>query len=239
MQALRLVAFDESRDRLISVGDLIDRGPQSLACLRLLLKPWFHAVTGNHEGMLLAWSGLRNSDHHTSDAFLWNGGRWVEQLTKHEERQLRDKLLPLVAQLPLVIHVEDSNMPYNVLHAEAMQRQYGRLFTDKELAANDLTNFESLLTWGRRLGYEADLSKRHIVGNALGVDVSMVPFEPGLSLTYVGHSITPRPLLYRSHAYIDCGAYKYRTEQSGHLHLVCHGDFSKELLAQGHCPIPG
>lgn len=41
------VGFDPAVDRLFSVGDLIDRGPDSMGCLRLLNKPWFFAVRGN------------------------------------------------------------------------------------------------------------------------------------------------------------------------------------------------
>ncbi|MGL9724118.1 metallophosphoesterase [Sodalis sp. (in: enterobacteria)] len=33
------------------LGDLIDRGPQSEACLPLLENPWFRSVRGNHEQM--------------------------------------------------------------------------------------------------------------------------------------------------------------------------------------------
>src|SRR5258706_5182448 len=46
------LAFDPGRDRVLSVGDLIDRGPQSLGTLSLIDEPWFHAVLGNHELML-------------------------------------------------------------------------------------------------------------------------------------------------------------------------------------------
>lgn len=52
-QALEQLDFDPSRDRVLSVGDLINRGPQSLATLSLIEQPWFHAVLGNHELMLL------------------------------------------------------------------------------------------------------------------------------------------------------------------------------------------
>ncbi|AWB34715.1 metallophosphoesterase [Orrella marina] len=45
---LEKASFDPACDRIVSVGDLIDRGPNSLACLRFLKQPWFHAVHGNH-----------------------------------------------------------------------------------------------------------------------------------------------------------------------------------------------
>jgi len=52
-QALLAVDFDRERDRLFSVGDLVDRGPEPLRALEFLAQPWFHAVRGNHEDMFL------------------------------------------------------------------------------------------------------------------------------------------------------------------------------------------
>ena len=43
----------EQGDRLFAVGDLVDRGPDSLGCLNLLREPWFFSVLGNHDQMLL------------------------------------------------------------------------------------------------------------------------------------------------------------------------------------------
>ncbi|STI47003.1 serine/threonine protein phosphatase 1 [Escherichia coli] len=48
-----IVVFDPWRDLLISVGDVIDRGPQSLRCLQLLEQHWVRAVRGNHEQMAM------------------------------------------------------------------------------------------------------------------------------------------------------------------------------------------
>ncbi len=44
MSHLRQLKFDPWQDLLISVGDLIDRGPQSVECLGLLGYRWFRAV---------------------------------------------------------------------------------------------------------------------------------------------------------------------------------------------------
>jgi len=48
-RALAKVDFDPERDRLFSVGDLIDRGPQSRDVVRFLKQPFVHAVCGNHD----------------------------------------------------------------------------------------------------------------------------------------------------------------------------------------------
>ncbi len=46
MNRLRQLRFDPWANLLISVGDLIDRGPQSADCLGLLRCRWFRAVRG-------------------------------------------------------------------------------------------------------------------------------------------------------------------------------------------------
>lgn len=73
--ALRRVDFDKTVDRCFSVGDLIDRGADSLACLELVFENYFHAVRGNHECMALhATSKEAGPDAY--DHWLQNGGDW-------------------------------------------------------------------------------------------------------------------------------------------------------------------
>jgi len=47
--ALEAVDFAPEVDRLFSVGDVVDRGPESERVLDWLAQPWFFAVQGNHE----------------------------------------------------------------------------------------------------------------------------------------------------------------------------------------------
>lgn len=96
--ALKQQGFDPSRDRLLSVGDLIDRGPDSAKVLKLTAKPWFHAVLGNHEWMAL--TALKQGQSQTE---FWqaNGGDWWAKVNEFEQQQL----FSLFQQLPLALEV--------------------------------------------------------------------------------------------------------------------------------------
>jgi len=71
------VQFEKTKDRLLSVDDLVDRGPDSWGCLSLLEEPWFYAVKGNHEDLLLDYVKKSGeiSKYFPSD-FVNNGGGW-------------------------------------------------------------------------------------------------------------------------------------------------------------------
>lgn len=52
-RALEALDFNTARDRLISVGDLVDRGNQVVELLELYhASPWFHACLGSHDAMM-------------------------------------------------------------------------------------------------------------------------------------------------------------------------------------------
>ncbi|MEI9179479.1 metallophosphoesterase, partial [Pseudomonas aeruginosa] len=53
MNKLDTIGFDNKKDLLISVGDLVDRGAENVECLELITFPWFRAVRGNHEQMMI------------------------------------------------------------------------------------------------------------------------------------------------------------------------------------------
>nr|WP_307878629.1 metallophosphoesterase [Acinetobacter seifertii] len=72
MQKLAEHNFDFDKDLLISVGDLIDKGPENIDCLTLINQPWFTMVRGNHEEMCI----IGQFDLRIRDIHLRNGGEW-------------------------------------------------------------------------------------------------------------------------------------------------------------------
>ncbi|WP_429289423.1 metallophosphoesterase [Paraburkholderia sp. GAS206C] len=174
---LREVEFDPSRDRLFSVGDLIDRGTQSEEALALLDKPWFYAVLGNHEDTLCAvaegrlrrqwWYGI--------------GGTWAAELPDEKLRHYAQRL----SRLPLARVVGTGRERFNVLHAEFFGTD-----TDLDLADFSADERQQML-WGRRLA----------MGNG---DPSR---QRSLSLTYCGHTPMREVQQIGAQVFIDTGAF--------------------------------
>ena len=174
---LREVAFDGARDRLFSVGDLIDRGPQSEEALALLDKPWFYAVMGNHEEALclVAEGSMRRN--------WWYGigGAWAESLTDaqltHYARCLRT--------LPLARVVGTGERRFNIVHAEF-------LGSDADLDAGRFgPRVREQMLWGRALAHGSADPRR----------------QKGLSITYCGHTPMRELGRVGSQVFIDTGAF--------------------------------
>lgn len=238
---LSRAAFDPSADRLFSVGDLVDRGPDSMGCLRLLREPWFHAVRGNHEDMLIAYfreADLPDESRVLTDVFLRNGGRWVMELDSDAKAELHDDLLHRVAALPYVISVGELASRFNVVHAELMtgaidadswllrlagrsSESTPRLLTDADLSDTVVSELTQPLAWGRRLIKSANLRTSTRISTPAGAMLkSCSPMHPGLSLTYVGHTPQETMVLHKSHLFIDRGA--FRRKSNTHLLMVNH-----------------
>ncbi len=198
-QALDAVCFDETVDRLFSVGDLTDRGPDSVSCLELLDEPWFHAVQGNHEAMLVTWFAApphSAAARYAAMQALENGARtWAEDylLFRKALPAELERLIRKLGGLAHVLVVGEGPGRFNIVHAElhCQDRDHG-VFTDQDIDAGlpDAPIFD--LQWSR-------------VIMAPGND--QLPEEAaGLSPTYCGHTIAPRVRRRLSHICLDTGA---------------------------------
>jgi len=177
-QALKARDFDPARDRVISVGDLVDRGPDSPACLRLLDEPWFHAVRGNHEQLMLDVLEGRE------DPALWaiNGGDWAL------EADLEGDLAGPIAQvrrLPIALTLSLPNgSAIGITHADYPRSDWSEI----ESAVSDRRDRYAML-WGRRTIRGGD--PREIAN---------------IALTVHGHTPIETPTRLGTALFIDTGA---------------------------------
>ena len=240
------VGFDYDTDRLFSVGDLVDRGPNSAGALELLDAPWLYPVLGNHDAMLLAILNLghvremrREEAQRTAayaELFTRNGGwDWLRLYRRDEERCERWR--SALAQVPLVRIVDAENAApagrFQVLHAELAAERENTVavcWNDADLAEDTHPRWQEAHPV---IGYDATGNwEDHLLwGRSLRYAVSHEnPIVPAaLSRTYVGHTITPpregRLLQVAGHVFLDMGAAhldqaeQYRNQG---LTLFCH-----------------
>jgi len=110
-RGLDAIGFDARTDRLFSVGDLVDRGPESHHALRWLDKPWFHAICGNHDFM--AWRHAIGQPYEEVD-HLQHGGAWLLMLSDAERPEFGARL----AALPLAMEVDTGQGVVGLVHAD-------------------------------------------------------------------------------------------------------------------------
>lgn len=102
---LDTIRFEPAQDRLWFVGDLVNRGPESLECLRFVKSLGDKAVVtlGNHDlSLLLIMAGVRElTGHHTTGDIL--------------RAEDRDELFDWLRRRPLLHH--DPELNYVMIHA--------------------------------------------------------------------------------------------------------------------------
>ena len=178
MGRLDELKFDPAQDLLISVGDLVDRGSENVECLELIGMPWFRAVRGNHEQMML--DGVE--DYTLERQWRANGGSWYFFLDDDAGRYVRKNLLQRVAYLPLIIELVTGDKKVVICHADYPHNEYA---FDKPVP-------EEMVIWNRERVSDA---QDGIVKEITGAD-----------LFIFGHTPAREPLKYANQMYIDTGA---------------------------------
>ncbi|WP_338923768.1 metallophosphoesterase (plasmid) [Pseudomonas silesiensis] len=108
-KGLTALGFDKSVDRVVGVGDVIDRGPGVLDGLKLLGESWFFTVKGNHEQMLIdAYRENPNA------VYAANGARWWMSIADDSKPMIIEKL----ESLPSAIEIESTRGTVGVVHAD-------------------------------------------------------------------------------------------------------------------------
>lgn len=176
MSGLKARQFNPYQDLLISVGDLIDRGPDSLKCLELIGEKWVTAIRGNHEQM--AMDALK---HRQLSLWELNGGEWFEQSSPAQQEKARGLLMEC-ERLPWIIEVDTATGTHVVAHADYPASHY---------------HWEQEVDWHRVLWNRQRLSD-HLAGQHSPID--------GADHFWFGHTPLKRRYDALNQHYIDTGA---------------------------------
>lgn len=215
MTELDKVGFDYDYDRLISVGDLVDRGEQSELIVSLIEAPWFYAVRGNHDQFILdqyeverimlngVYANYAPSDIHKKMA--GNESDWFYVLDEDQRKLIATKLM----SLPYVLEVTIGRFQIGVCHAAVPWD-----FTDWTDFLTSLAdrNIRELTIRTRKVAQKLAKGKDRILN--------------GIDFTLHGHCTYSEPLFGQSSGFIDT------FDQSGRLTLLSAEDLAVRLVAQ-------
>lgn len=178
---LAQIEFDPACDRLFSVGDLVNRGPESTRVLAFLSQPWFHAIKGNHEDIVLrAETGAEYQDIlRRLKAF------WLNELPAPKRHRVREAF----RRLPFAFELETKAGLIGMVHAECPFDSWQEM---KQALFNPAANarLQEKLMWARRRFAALDSTRIE------GVDALVV-----------GHNIVEEMMVLGNTYYIDTGAF--------------------------------
>lgn len=108
--------FNYHSDTLYSVGDLIDRGEDCLKGLELITQPWFKAVKGNHEDMMI--KGLCEGDAGMFANWILNGGVWYLELDKVGQEYVKRLAEQAELCMPIIFELQRGDKKFVICHAD-------------------------------------------------------------------------------------------------------------------------
>ncbi|MFA5939151.1 MAG: metallophosphoesterase [Sinimarinibacterium sp.] len=193
MRLLKHARYNDMWDTVYSLGDVIDRGPESLRTLE-----WFagrrraYMLMGNHEAMMMQ----ADEDYQIGSVWLHNGGGWAHSLGARELYLYRCML----RALPLTAEIDYDTGAYLVglVHADVPSglawKRMKRAQTQTLDAIDDWRDTASVQAiWGRRR-FKADLIMRRIARDQITPEVKVRVWQHvqpvrGVDLLVCGHTV--------------------------------------------------
>ncbi len=220
LRVLALAQYDDSRDILISVGDLIDRGPNCPDVVKFFIDhPRRFCILGNHEGYLLETFGRSVLPH------FWfsQGGDWIQQASREDLLRFNAAItqFPLVAELIL----ESPIARIGIVHGEVPLNSTWNDAQHLHIPRDDIGGIFDTPA-GRWLRGRNRIKIAAMAQDWMDSPEGSFPFDfrelttLGIDLVISGHSIMPHRLPYRSsnQIWIDTGACEH--SNGGRLTII-------------------
>jgi diadenosine tetraphosphatase ApaH/serine/threonine PP2A family protein phosphatase len=103
-ELLNTIQYDPNQMRLISLGDLMDRGPEQAACVKKVRELGIECIMGNHEEKHIRWHGHEKK----AASGKKNPMKPMDDHDSAEHKKLSEEDLDWLEALPVKLHVEGS-----------------------------------------------------------------------------------------------------------------------------------
>lgn len=179
-KAFDIINFDKTKDRIFSVGDLIDRGSSSKEIIDLVNEDWIHPVYGNHEQLLIQ---CFDNDILQKQKWFPRGGAWWENLMDKEKFEVKTKI---IQNYSLSIELETKNGIISIVHADIPANlDWPDIRSNHSLSEKEVHT----LLWSRdTIRKKSDR------------------FIKGTNFLFMGHTPVKSPLILGNCIYIDTGS---------------------------------
>lgn len=191
-EAMERVDFNYDEDLIISVGDLVDRGPNSLECFNLIYKSWFKSVRGNHEQFCLD----RMYGNTMASVHEGNGGEWFSRLPEDVQYKIADR----VAQMPIILTLNKNDKRYGFVHGDIPLSIYDWDDLIEQLQGKHKESFSVNCLWGRtRIKQTMNMPMSMTVGRPEAIK--------NVDMIYLGHTVIKTDVVVNGNLhFIDTGA---------------------------------
>lgn len=192
-KALEAAGFNPGTDRVICVGDLVNRGPESRRALEFLDQDWFFSLRGNHDNDISRHITQMNLKGRAAvrEEFEKAGRGWLLDLTSDEQAIYSMKL----RSLPFAIEVQmNDGSTAGFVHAEVPEEQ-------------SWPEFLTLIEQGCPETREAAIRQRKRIVAAHNDNAVKLNVE-GIDRLFSGHTLAPNrgPLVSGNWCLLDTGA---------------------------------
>lgn len=203
-RGLKKLKFDPTKDRLILVGDLVDRGKNSPIAEEWIKKDYVFSVIGNHDAMFCFKDDM---DKFKESLICFPIDTWYTDMDENKFNALcktfRERLYP-------AIEIETKNGLVAVTHAE-IPKGFTWVETKEKIEKKDY-DFIRNLFWNREIAKIAIRNQEYID------DFKSEYFIKDIAYSFHGHSMAKKlnykPFHISNRYYIDTGSYKDK-ENSG------------------------
>lgn len=199
---LELGFSSKAGDHLLSVGDLVDRGPESEVAFDVVDLPWFHAVRGNHEEMC-------TPEYAGSNWHVQNGGGWVLEVPSENRLELLKKLTDLPVAMEVLL---PDGRKVGLCHASLPACKF-----KDEMVLTDWADVPQLLSETKHMRDNPFLWDRSQVSRAMKLarhseelrsERKLREFNPpNVDHVFFGHTPMKEPLTLGKCTWLDTGAF--------------------------------